>query len=73
MQQVSPESLEIVEAECVRKHEGSMSLSVMQGDAAPPGSRTVSRTKARHPNPGGPAGSDERKFVGGAIQGRTGV
>ncbi len=27
MQQVSPESLEIVEAECVRKHEGSMCIA----------------------------------------------
>ncbi len=73
MQQVSPEILEIVEAECVRMHEGSMSLSVMRGKAAPPGSRTASRTKGRHRNPGGPAGSDGRKFVGGVARGRTGV
>ncbi len=73
MQQVSPESLEIVEAECVRKHEGSMSLSVMRGKAAPPGSRTVSRTKGRHRNPGDPTGSDGMVIVGGGAQGRTGA
>ncbi len=73
MQQVSPESLEVVEAECVRKHEGSMSLSAMRGKAAPPGSRTASRTKGQHRNPGGPAGSDGHEFVGGTMQGRTGV
>ncbi len=73
MQQVSPEIVEIVEAECFRMHEGSMSLSVMRGKAAPPGSRTVSRTKGRHPNPGDPTGSDELVFVGGVAQGRTGA
>ncbi len=73
MQQVSPEIVEIVEAECVRKHEGSMSLSVMRGKAAPPGSRTVSRTKGRHRNPGDPTGSDEVVFVGGGAQGKTGA
>ncbi len=73
MQQVSPESLEIVEAECVRMHEGSMSLSAMRGKAAPPGSRTVSRTKGRHRNPGDPTGSDGLVTVGGVARGRTGA
>lgn len=73
MQQVSPESVGFVEAECVRKHEGSMSLSVMRGEAAPPGSRTVSRTKGRHRNPGDPTGSDGMVAVGGVARGRTGA
>jgi len=73
VQQVSPEIVEVVEAECFRMHEGSMSLSVMRGKAAPPGSRTVSRTKGRHRNPGDPTGSDELVFVGGVARGRTGA
>ena len=73
MQQVSPEIALVVEAECFRGHEGSMSIAVMRGGAAPPGSRTASRTKGQHRNPGGPAGSDRVFSVGGPMQGRTGV
>ncbi len=71
MQQVSPESAKVVEAECFRMHEGSMSLSATRGKAAPPGSRTVSRTKGRHRNPGDPTGSDGMVNVGGFARGRT--
>jgi len=73
VRQVSPERLKIAEAECVPVHEGSMCTTVMQGGVAPPGSRTVSRTKGRHRNPGDPVGSDGMVTVGGNTRGKTGA
>ncbi len=73
MRQVSPERLKIAEAESVPVLEGSMCITEMRGGATPPGSRTVSRTKGRHRNPGDPAGSDGMVTVGGVAQGKTGA
>jgi len=73
VQKVSPERLKIAEAEWVPVHEGSMFATVTRGGDAPPGSRTVSRTKGRHRNPGDPTGSDGMVAVGGVARGRTGA
>ncbi len=70
---VSSEMQNVVEAEWVPNHEGSMCIVDRRDGVAPPGSWTASRTKGRHRNPGGPTGSDGRKVVGGAMHGRTGV
>ena len=73
MWQESPEILKVAEAECVPVHEGRMCTTAMRGGVAPPGSRTTSRTKGRHRNPGGPVGSGVMVGVGGDARGKTGA
>jgi len=57
VRKVSLEKANVVEAELVPINEGSMCIVVMRDDIAPPGSRTASRGKGCHRNPGGPTGS----------------
>ena len=54
---VSSEMVNVVEAECVPIHEGSMCIVGMRDGVAPPESWTASRTKGHFRNPGDPAGS----------------
>jgi len=54
---VSSEIQNIVEAEWVPSHEGSMCIVDMRDDVAPPESWAASRTKGCFRNPGGPTGS----------------
>jgi hypothetical protein len=68
---VSSEMLNVVEAEWVPVHEGSMCIVVMRDDAAPPESRAASRTKGCFRNPGGPTGSIGMVPDGGTSQGMT--
>ncbi len=70
---VSSEMLNVVEAEWVPNHEGSMCIVDMRDDVAPPESWTASRTKGHFWNPGGPAGSVGVVADGGATQGTTGA
>jgi len=68
---VSSEMLNVVEAEWVPVHEGSMCIVVMRDDVAPPGSWAASRMKGHLRNPGGPAGSIGMVPDGGASRGMT--
>ena len=54
---MSPEIVNVVEADSVPKVEGRVCAVAMQDGDAPPGSWTASRTKGGRWNPGGPAGS----------------
>jgi len=54
---VSPEIVNVVEAETVPVVEGRVCTVVMRDGDAPPGSWTASRAKGRRWNPRGPAGS----------------
>jgi hypothetical protein len=70
---VSSEMLNVVEAEWIPVHEGSMCIVVMRDDVAPPGSWAASRTKGHLRNPGGPAGSIGMVPDGGTSRGMTGA
>ena len=70
---VSSEMLNVVEAEWVPVHEGSMCIVDTRDGVAPPGSWTASRTKGHLRNPGGLAGSVGLVPDGGALQGTTGA
>lgn len=73
MWQDSPERPKIVEAEFVPADEGRMCVIAMRDGIAPPGSRTASRVKGSHWNPGGPAGAIALVGDGDRAQGTTGV
>ena len=68
---VSSEMLNVVEAEWVPVHEGSMCIVIKRDDVAPPGSWAASRTKGRFRNPGGPTGSIGMVLDGGTSRGMT--
>lgn len=51
------------------RHEGSMSIVVMQDDAAPTGSMAASRMEGNHRNMRGPTGSIGLVSSGGQRQG----
>jgi len=70
---VSPEMLNVVEAEWVPNHEGSMCIVAMRDGVAPPGSWAASRTKGHLRNPGDPAGSIGVVSDGGTSRGTTGA
>jgi hypothetical protein len=68
---VSPERLNVVEAETVPLVEGRVcAVAKLDGDASP-GSWTASRIKGRRRNPGGPAGAVGMVADGGVARGRT--
>ncbi len=54
---VSPEIVNVVEAEAVPMAKGRVCAVARRDGDAPPGSWTASRAKGCHRNPGGPAGS----------------
>jgi len=70
---VSPEIVNVVEAETVPVVEGRVCAVAMRDGDAPPGSWTASRSKGCHRNPGGPAGSVALVGDGGAARGESGV
>ncbi len=71
MRVVSPERLNVVEAETVPLVEGRVcAVAKLDGDASP-GSWTASRIKGRRRNPGGPAGAVGMVADGGGAQGKT--
>jgi hypothetical protein len=70
---VSPEIVNVVEADAVPKVEGRVCAVVKRDGDAPPGSWTASRSKGRHRNPGGPVGSVAMVGDGGAVRGESGV
>jgi hypothetical protein len=70
---VSSEMVNVVEAEWVPVHEGSMCIVDMRDGVAPPGSWIASRTNGHFRNPGDPAGSVGVVANGGATQGTTGA
>ena len=70
MRSVSPERVNIVEAETVPVVESSMCAIVMRDGDAPPGSWTASRTKGRRREPRDPIRSVELVAGGGASRGK---
>src|SRR5258708_12427393 len=54
---VSPERVNVVEAETVPVVEGQVCAIAKRDGDAPPGSRTASRTNSHHRDPRGPIGS----------------
>ena len=73
MQEVSPEMLNVAEAECFLVHEGNMYAVAMRDGNAPPGSWSASRTKGLCRNLGEPTGSVDDVVDGGAARGVTGA
>jgi hypothetical protein len=73
VQEVSPEKLNVAEAECVPAHEGFMCAVDMRDGDAPPGSWSASCTNGVCRNLGEPIGSGDDVVVGGAARGVTGV
>ena len=67
----SSEIRNVVEAEWVPNHEGSMCIVATRDDVAPPESWSVSRTKGHLRNPGDPAGSVGVVADGGSSRGMT--
>ena len=68
---VSPERLNVVEAETFLVVEGITCTVAMRDGAAPPGSWTASRMKGLSRNLGEPAGSIGEVAGGGVAQGLT--
>ena len=74
MQQVSPESVfKSWRASVSTRMKAACTPPLARGSVTPPGSRTVSRTKGQHRNPGDPTGSDGMVPVGGVARGKTGA
>ena len=71
MRQVSPERVNVVEAEAVPVVEGSMCAVAMRDGDAPPGSWTASRRKGQRREPGDPTGSVGLVADGGSSRGMT--
>jgi hypothetical protein len=69
---VSPEIVNVVEADAVPKVEGRVCAVVLRDGDAPP-VVDPSRSKGRHRNPGGPVGSVAMVGDGGAVRGESGV
>ena len=68
---VSPEIVNVVEADTVPMVEGRVCAVVMRDGDAPPGSWTASHAKGQRRNPGGPAGTVGLVADGGVARGRT--
>ena len=73
MQQVSPEIALFVEAECVRMHEGSMSIAAIARRCRSAGVEDCITYERSASEPRRPGRVRRTQVVGGAMQGRTGV
>ena len=73
VRRVSPERVNVVEAEAVPVVEGSMCAVATRDGDAPPGSWTASRTKGQRREPGDPTGSVGLVAGGGSSRGTTEV
>ena len=73
MRAVSPERMNVVEAEAVPVAEGRMCAVAKRDGDVPPGSKAASRTKGHHRDPGDPTGAVGMVADGGGAQGQTGV
>jgi hypothetical protein len=71
VRKVSPERVNVVEAETVPGVEGHVYAVVMQDGDAPPGSSIASRTNGRRRDPGGPAGAVGIAADGDTSRGKT--
>jgi|SRR5208283_2717161 hypothetical protein len=68
---VSPEIVNVVEAETIPVVEGRVCAIAMRDGDAPPGSWAASRAKGCHRNPGGPVGSVTKVGDGGDARGKN--
>jgi hypothetical protein len=68
---VSPERLNVVEAETVPVVEGHMYAVARRDGDAPPGSWVASRTKGRRRDPGDPTGAVGNVADGDSSRGKT--
>ena len=71
MRVVSPERVNVVEAETVPVVEGHVCAVAKRDGDAPPGSRTASRTNSHHRDPRGPVGSAGMVADGDVSRGTT--
>ena len=71
MRRISPERVNVVEAETVPAVEGNMCAVAMRDGDAPPGSWAASRAKGHHREPGDPTGTIGMVTDGGSSRGKT--